>query len=60
LEKENAMSKPAVDCDDMPDHPEAPKSKKVSAHVGGGATNSFIKGGKGKKGKKGRRKHAAK
>ena len=42
------MAKPAVDCEDMPTNPGAPKTvaKKASAH---GGHNSFVKGGKGKK-----------
>jgi hypothetical protein len=53
------MAKPAVMCaDEMPSHPNAPKTvaKKASAR---GGVNSFIKGGKGK-GKKGHRKHVKK
>jgi hypothetical protein len=44
-EGENTMAKPAVDYDDMPSHPMAPK--KASAHSG--HVNSFVSKGKGKK-----------
>jgi hypothetical protein len=56
------MAKKAlVGTEEMPDHPNAPKTvaKKASAH---GGVNSFIRGGKGKKGKgkKHHKKHHAK
>jgi hypothetical protein len=54
------MSKPAVaDCDEMPSHPNAPKTVAKRASARGGS-NSFVHGGGKGKGKKGRRKHAKK
>lgn len=51
------MAKEAVDCEDMPTHPNAPKRASArSGHV-----NSFVSGGGKKgKGKKSRKKHVAK
>jgi hypothetical protein len=54
------MAKPAIQHEDMPTHPGAPKTvaKRASAH---GGANSFVKGGKkGKAKKKSHKKHAKK
>jgi hypothetical protein len=49
------MAKPAVDCDEMPSHPDAPKKATSSR----GNTNSYVTG-KGKGTKKGRKRVAKK